>query len=333
MTFTGDFEHEVIAHELAHQWFGDFITCRSWSDIWINEGFAVYLTGLTYEHMFDSYYWLPWKTMQIDDITTEPDGSVFVADTNNIERLFDSRLTYRKGSMLLHMLRWELGDEAFFTGIINYLQDSCLANGYASTENLKDHLEETADIVLNEFFDDWYFGEGYPEYTVDWVQDNHGNVTLSMVQESSDPSVSFFEMTVPLQFKGNTSDTLIKFKNEFSGQQYFFHVNFTIVQVIFDPEKWIITKEPVINGIHNLDSIDSIIVAPVPVIDYVDIYWSSVSNVHEIQICDVNGRSKKEIPVNNEIHVKIGLTDLAQGVYYIKIFTGKSYIIKKFVKI
>jgi aminopeptidase N len=102
-----------MAHELAHSWVGNMITCASWHDIWLNEGFATYFTGLTYEFMFDGQYWNLWKQYNIKNIISKPYGSVYVKDTTDINRIFDARLSYSKGAMVLHMLRWIIGDSAF----------------------------------------------------------------------------------------------------------------------------------------------------------------------------------------------------------------------------
>jgi aminopeptidase N len=157
MSFMGGFGHELMAHELAHQWFGNKITCATWQDIWLNEGFATYLTGLTYEHMFNGYWWPIWKRNQINRITSQPNGSVFCNDTTNVNRIFDGRLSYAKGAYVLHMLRWVVGDSAFFAGVRNYLNDSLLAYALAYTNNLKSHLELASGRDLTEFFNDWFF--------------------------------------------------------------------------------------------------------------------------------------------------------------------------------
>jgi aminopeptidase N len=104
----------LVAHELAHQWFGDKVTNGSWQDLWLNEGFATYME-LVYDEMVVNntlplYLLKNWR----DRITDAPGGAVFITDTTNIRRLFDYRLTYLKGGYVLHMLRWRLGDSAFF---------------------------------------------------------------------------------------------------------------------------------------------------------------------------------------------------------------------------
>ncbi len=126
ISFEGYFGEELLSHELAHQWFGNSITCASWSDIWLNEGFATYLSGIIIEKNDPAENWLAWKKDLINYICSEPGGSVYVQDTTSYQRIFDGRLSYSKGAMVLHMLRSELGDSIFFTSIKNYLNDPLL---------------------------------------------------------------------------------------------------------------------------------------------------------------------------------------------------------------
>src|SRR5690606_34291857 len=87
---------ELSAHELAHQWFGNKVTCGSWADIWLNESFATYLTGLSYEHLLSAEEWNSWKSGLQNNIKSQPGGSVFVNDTTSRSRIFDGRLSYNK---------------------------------------------------------------------------------------------------------------------------------------------------------------------------------------------------------------------------------------------
>lgn len=244
MSFMGGFSQGLIAHELAHQWFGDQITCGSWEDIWLNEGFATYLDGLTFEHGLRSSSWQSWKQGRINYVTGSTSGSVWVDDTTSVSRIFNGRYSYAKGAMLLHMLRWKLGDTNFFAGINNYLQDPQLAYGYAHTSDLKAHLEAASGINLTEFFNDWFYGQGWPTYDVKWG--NNGNqVNIQINQTSSHASVSFFEMPVPIQFSDGTNQQTVILDHTFDGQIFSAVLPFTPTSASFDPELWLLSKNSI----------------------------------------------------------------------------------------
>ncbi len=105
MSFMVNFSFDLTAHELAHQWFGDLVTCGSWNDLWLNEGFATYLTSVAYEYIYDKSTFRDKMRGTRADITADPNGSVKPKDTSSVNQLFNGRLTYRKGAWLLHMLR------------------------------------------------------------------------------------------------------------------------------------------------------------------------------------------------------------------------------------
>jgi aminopeptidase N len=153
VSFVGTFGRELISHELAHQWFGDKITCGSWKDIWLNEGFATYLSGLVVEHQDGNDSFRDWKANKIANITSQPGGSVYLTDTDtlNVGRIFSSRLSYNKGAMVVHMLRYVMGDANFYQGVKNYLADPELAYSYAHTDDLQAHLEAASGMDLDEF--------------------------------------------------------------------------------------------------------------------------------------------------------------------------------------
>jgi aminopeptidase N len=160
MTFLCCFNEGLITHELAHQWFGDYVTCGSWKDIWINEGFATFCEGLTMEH-FNPGSEIGWRANERDYITTEPGGSVIVDDTTSVNRIFSGRLSYTKGGMFIVMLRNEIGDEAFFNGCKLLLTESAKKGGFATTKQVEEYFETAADTNLTEFFNNWLYGEGY----------------------------------------------------------------------------------------------------------------------------------------------------------------------------
>lgn len=246
MSFMGGFGYELVAHELAHQWFGNKVTCGSWADIWLNEGFATYLSGLCYER-FQPQYWQGFKQGRINSATSQPDGSIWVNDTTNVSRIFSGRLSYNKSAMVLHMLRWICGDSLFFRAVRNYIDDPQVAYGYAHTPILKAHFEAVLGQNLDYFFDDWYTGEGYPSYTVKWSQSADGLVYVQLEQKSSHPSVPFFELPVPLRFIGpNGEKQDVRLEHLFSGQTFVLPANFVVTDVLFDPDLWLISRDNVV---------------------------------------------------------------------------------------
>ena len=135
------------------------MTCATWYDIWLNEGFATYFTALSQEKFFPQDF-INWKNYSLNFITYNACGSVYVYDTTSVDRIFSSRLSYRKAAYVLHMLRWVLGDNSFFDGIREYYET--YKYSYAMTEEFKNIMEQTADTSLTEFFNDWIYDEGYP---------------------------------------------------------------------------------------------------------------------------------------------------------------------------
>src|SRR5262249_23701080 len=103
MTFMDSYDFLLIGHELAHQWFGDRVTCGNWEDIWLNEGFATYFEALCENEFLGASAWTSWKQNTRNNITSAADGSVKCSDTTDFNRIFDDRLSYNKGAFLLHM--------------------------------------------------------------------------------------------------------------------------------------------------------------------------------------------------------------------------------------
>lgn len=253
-TWSGGMEHQtnsfmvnmnrtLVAHELAHQWFGNTITCGSWEDIWLNEGFASYLTTLYIESVD------PWSTSltnrrnETNLVTSQPGGSVKVDDITSTNRIFNSRLSYYKGAKLLHMLEWILGEDVFFQAVNQYLNDPALRYGYATTQDLKYHLENVSGKNLDYFFDQWYAGEGYPCYQVSWYPLGD-EISFNVRQTTSSPSsVGFFRLPLPILVTGaNGEQKLVVLDNTYNDQIFSKNVGFTVVSVDFDPEARLVTR-------------------------------------------------------------------------------------------
>ncbi len=321
MTFLGDYGFEILAHELGHQWFGDKITCASWTDIWLNEGFATYLSGIVYEHMLNGFYWMPFKQIRISDITSKPNGSVWVNDTTDYNRIFDARLSYAKGAMLLHQLRWIFGDSVFFAAINNYLNDPTLAYGFAHTSDLKHHFEVSSGQNLNWYFNDWFTGEGFPSYQITWNQSG-STVNLTINQTQSDPSVSFFELPLPLEFKDQTHDTIIRFDHTFSGQSFSVTLPFTVDSVKLDPDLWIIQANSSVLSVSENEMLKYISIFPNPVRDKLQILFSKSFDHMSIKLLDVTGKEINTTQANDTRCVSINCEEISSGSYVLQFNSG-----------
>lgn len=297
----------LIAHELAHQWFGDKITCGSWEDIWLNEGFATYLTGLTLETFYPPE-WQQFKETNIQAITSVPWGSVFVDDTTIVGRIFDYRLSYQKGAMVVHMLRWVLGDSMFYQGINNYMSDPQLAFSYAKTDDLKLHLEAASDTNLAEFFDDWFYGEGYPSYQIDAIQ-NGGLLDLTINQTTSHPSVSFYEMPITITAIGDNYDTTYVLNHTQQNQSFQVEVPFQVNEIIFDRDLWIISAFNTVNFSKRSSFLEAY---PNPASDVV--YLNSSFPILTLRIYDGTGKKILE-SAPQKMYEAVDISKYASGLY------------------
>ncbi|MBK8504813.1 MAG: T9SS type A sorting domain-containing protein [Saprospiraceae bacterium] len=335
MSFVGSFSYGLIAHGLAHQWFGDKVTCASWQDIWLNEGFATYLSGLTSEFRGSEQEWRNWKLSKIANIVSQPGGSVWVSDTNSVSRIFDGRLSYNKGAYLLHMLRWKLGDNSFFAGVRSYLNDDLLAYNYANTTDLRRHLEQASGQDLTEFFADWYYGQGYPSYQLSWNQEEH-QLHINLKQSTSHASVDFFEMPVPVYVQGGGRDTLLVLESQFRDQDFDVDLSFEVELVQFDPDLWLISagntvEKALVNALEEATFLD-LQISPNPVTDQllIEIREQNV-RIDRIEVSDLDGTHLQtyHIMANS---VNLDISNWMAGFYQLNIWSGHRFISKKIIK-
>jgi hypothetical protein len=147
------------------------------------------------------------------------------------------------------MLRWKLGDTDFFNAIMNYISDPDLAYSYAITDDLKAHLEEESGLDLTEFFEDWYYGQGWPDYDIGWLYDAEcDKVYVEIHQTHSANEDTFFEMPVPIKFSDGSQDTTVVFDQDSPDKTDFYaSLDFIPTQITFDPDKWLCAKHSIVN--------------------------------------------------------------------------------------
>lgn len=236
-------EENLTTHELAHQWFGDKVTCGSWQDIWLNEGFATFCADFLYTEIYNPSQNLVNIQGDLSYIVSSPDGSVKVDDTTSTGRIFDGRLSYDKGAFLLRMLRWTLGDSLFFKGISNYLNDPKLQYGFARTADLQRNLEAVSGQSLAYFFKQWYAGQGYPSFTAQWSQSGKRKATVTLSQTTSHPSVAFYKVPLALTFKNATEEKTVVVNFTKNNQSTRVDVGFFADTVIIDKDYQLISKD------------------------------------------------------------------------------------------
>lgn len=332
ISFMGSFNRSLIAHELAHQWFGNKITCGSWKDIWLNEGFATYLAALAIENLDGEANFKSWRQQTVNNITSGPSGSVYLTDqdTTSVNRIFSSRLSYNKGAMALHMLRRKLGDTDFYQGMQNYLDTPALAFDYAKTQDFIDAMELTTGENLDEFFNDWIYNQGYPSYGVNWSQ-NGTQLQITLSQTQSDSSVSFFEAGVPVRVIGTLGETLdLVLDHSTTNQQFFETVNFIIQEVQFDPDYHLISKNNTITlSTSDFNFNSEITLYPNPTTSVIHIVKPEHTEIKNIKVYNSLG----QLLLQQHWTPELDLTNLASGILFVQFQTADQIVNKRIIKI
>ncbi len=316
----------LITHEMGHQWFGDKVTCGSWQDIWLNEGFAEWLGDMFYpEKTGDSATMKSNVRSDLSFVVSSSGGSVWVNDTTSSDRIFDTRLTYDKGAFLVRMLRFTLGDSLFFKGINQYLTDPKLAYGFARTADLQRNLQNASGQSLNYFFNQWFYGEGYPTFTVTWKDSSDHKLYFTVSQTTSKPSsVKFFKAPLPVRLtnaaKTQSADIVLQcIRND---QSFVIdEPGFMVDAISIDPDKYIISKNnKTIKQTRALSEITiaKISVSPNPVTNMANVVLENFKGKVSLQLFNNNASlvwSKQLNVLQTITPVQIPFSSFINGTY------------------
>lgn len=199
---------DLIAHELAHSWFGNLVTCRNWAELWLNEGLATFMEAVYREKRYGRQDYLSkirndsLKYMVQDNSFGSRQG-LFNQRAVDMDAVFDNTdTTYNKGGAVIHMLRETVGDAAFWKGINIYLTRHRFGN--VESSDLKKAMEETSGQDLGWFFAQWVYGGGYPKLEVEQIYDSNTQdfrIAVSQVQKSDSLTPAVFILPLDLEFK------------------------------------------------------------------------------------------------------------------------------------
>jgi aminopeptidase N len=238
ITSLGSFGDYLVAHELAHQWWGDMISPSTWSDIWLNEGFATYAEALYAGHRNGpAGYHAYMQAME-----TNFPGKIIVADTLNLSQVF-SRTVYRKGAWVLHMLRGQIGDANFFELLKRYGSDPRYRFGNATTAAFQNLAEEISGQDLDWFFDQWLRREGRPRLRYAW-KNGIDNQLLIRIQQAQ--SGELYRLPLTMAAISGNDTTFLREESSAQCQTFGYGMTKPIDRLVIDPQNWIHeSQEPV----------------------------------------------------------------------------------------
>lgn len=328
MTSLGFFDYYVDAHELGHQWFGDNVTCKSWGDIWINEGFASYTEHLVAQYL-DNTNFAGRLYQAHSSVMQQLGGSIYFTgpDTLDATRIFDSRLTYDKGGAIIHTLRFVTNNDSLWFNTLRGFQNT-YKNSTASAADFMNYYSAQTGINSSQFFNQWYYGEGYPTFTVKYNFVGNTCYIKSTQTTSMPSSVPLF--ITPMEYKlirSGAPDTIVRVNHNNAVEQYTFNVLGSVTGVVCDPNNWVINAgpTPALDATLGLDesylNFSAVEIGPNPTRGAL-----KISNVNEpltLEIFDNAGKRLHKSQIS-ETSV-IDLSQYPNGVYHAK-FTNRGGI-------
>jgi len=332
LTSMGGYSEGLIAHELAHQWWGDLITCASFHHIWLNEGFARYGQALWAEsnggtHAYKSF---------MDNHSYYGEGTIYVENPVSVGDIFHGGLSYNKGGWVVHMLRRVVGDSVFFEIMHSYSSNDSLAYGAATTEDFQAVCEDISGLDLDDFFQQWIYGDWYPKYRLSWVANpaDGYNIQIDQLQ-----TTGFFHMPIDLHITGPYIDTIIVVDNYESSQVYHYGGFGTIIDnITLDPDNWILKEIESVsivdeNNLPHLISMQPIFPNPFNPSTTIRFTIAAVPRNNQdlrqvslLQVFDLNGRLVETlidgIISSGEYEIIWNANDKSSGVYFIQLRSG-----------
>jgi len=337
MTTLGDFGFDLVAHELGHMWFGDNVTCADWSDIWVNEGFATYADYLANEYIYGNSTARIFIVRAQNNAMSQPGGSVYIPEKDiymgNEWRIFNGRLSYDKGASILQMLRHEINNDSVFFRILKTYQNQ-FAGSVATGEDFKSVVNAVTGDDYTWFFKQWYYGEGYPVYSIEWY-DSTNILHLTSTQTASTSNPGFFKMWMDYKIEyADGGDTLIRLQQTANTNQFTVPVSGKVQQIVVDPNDWTLEKVSSITyvSVRDLENPAWFSMGPVPARQSLYLQFQQPAyQQKQIVISDLNGRRMYELKTNAK-KLRINVSWLKPGLYIVRVETAGHIFIRKFIR-
>ena len=226
-------QEALMAHEIAHQWFGDSATEKEWSHLWLSEGFATYFTNLYFEHTYGKEKLnerLIYERKKIIQFSTKQQTPVIDTKTKNYMKLLNAN-SYEKGAWFLHMLKIKIGDELFWKSIKEYYNKFQFNN--AVTEDFKKIVESFYKKDLTLFFNQWLYGIGQPELDLQWVNKTN-EINIALIQTQKTKTIFDFPLELMLKFDDGTTK-IIPLSVDQKKETFTFPVHTQVNEIVIDP--------------------------------------------------------------------------------------------------
>jgi aminopeptidase N len=336
MTTLGNFGFDLVAHELGHMWFGDNVTCADWSDIWVNEGFATYADYLSNEYILGDSIAKIFILKAQKSAMSQPGGTVFVPEDQiymgNEWRIFNGRLSYDKGAAIIHMLRHEIDNDSVFFRILKTYQVR-FAGSTATGDDFKSVVNDVTGKDYTWFFKQWYYGEGYPLYSIEWY-DSANTVHVSSTQSTSTDNPGFFKMWMDYEFQfENGHDTLIRLQQTTNVNHYEITLPGKVKGIVLDPNAWTLEKISKVDyvGVQNRKNPAYFNMGPVPAQRVLYLSFDHPANEpKKIWVTDISGRIVLKATTRLQ-SFSINTSRFRKGLYLVRVETSGHIFVRKFI--
>ncbi|MEI8204225.1 MAG: M1 family aminopeptidase [Bacteroidota bacterium] len=336
----------LVTHEFAHQWFGDMITCATWTDVWLNEGFATYVEALWDEHAYGYANYKNRIDYYANNYLTNNPGwanadTTWATNTPSTNVLFNYAITYCKGASILHQLRYVLGDTLFFQGLKHYCADTNLKYKSATIPDFILNINQATGQDYSWYFNEWLYQPNHPVYQVSYgIYQQNANLwnVFTHIQQTQ-ASATIYKM--PVEFRivfHDQTDTVVKVMNDVQNQFFWFDFAKQADSVFFDPNNQIVLKEftiaQSIQQIEN-DKQSWANISPNPTTAN-SLLQFQILNDDKISIIlsDITGKTiwSKNLQLSKGNHsIPLNATELKSGIYFCRLQSETHFNVLKII--